>query len=195
MNRVVASLCLFAVCMTSSLTPATAAPSKYAKSEVDKAVAKCVGALFGGALLGGLLGGKKDRKKGVLIGAAAGGILCAIIVRNAKRKDRILAAQRETAKNNRNYQTVFQDDNGNSVNYVGNVREANTIDGARLQPVKYQQTDGTITHSPSLDTGGALCRQIDSSLSYGKEANSNLPSQVFCRTPEGDWEPYAVKVA
>ena len=167
---------------------------KYAKTEVDKAVGKCVGTVLGGALLGGLLGGKKRRAEGAVIGAAAGGAACAIIVRNAKRKDKIIAAQREAAMRDEEYVTSFEDDKGQAVTFSGRAGELQTYDGAQLIPVRYTTLDGGKAASPVIATGGAECREVDSSLSYGDSERSGLPNQIFCRTPEGDWEPYAVQM-
>lgn len=186
-----ASTALIAASIVS--TPALA-KTRYAKTEVEKSIGKCLVTVAGGGILGFLIGGKKDRAKGAVLGAAAGGVACAVIMRNAKRKDNIIAAQRETAAHGASYRTVFQDDDGTDVTYSGTIQDSNMMESGKLIPVKYTAADGSTSYSPTLKTGGAECRTVSSSLSYASE-NSGLPGQVFCRTPTGDWEPYSAVAA
>jgi len=172
---------------------------KYAKTEVDRAVGKCVGSVLGGALLGalvgGLVGGKKGVGAGVAVGAAAGVGVCAVLINNAKRKDRIIAAQIESATHvDRTYVTEFGDDNGQVMHFTGNAGNDRLIDSAALLPVKYKTGAGEDMASPMLDTGGQECRTVSSTLS-GNGSASALPDQLVCRTSEGDWRPYARKSA
>lgn len=187
-----------------SLVVATAGAAKepkikYAKSELDRAVGKCVGSILGGALLGALVGrvvgGKKGTGAGAVVGAGAGAAICVVLVNNAKRKDRIIAAQIEAATHTkRPYTTDFGNDNGDMMHFVGTAGNDRTIDSAKLLPVKYKTQTGEEIASPVLDTGGQECRTVESTLSGAGSATS-LPDQIVCRTPQGDWRPYGMKTA
>ena len=59
------------------------------KTHVESAIGKCIGSVLGGALLGGLIGkAAGDAGKGALIGAGAGTIVCAILLKVASNKDK-----------------------------------------------------------------------------------------------------------
>jgi hypothetical protein len=190
--------------VASSAVPATYADAreakvKYAKSEVDRAVGKCVGSVIGGALLGalvgGIIGGKRGTGVGAAAGAGAGAAYCAVLISNAKRKDRIIAAQIAAgAYTNQTYTTEFGDDNGQVMHFSGSASPSRQIDSAALLPVKYKTESGEVMASPVLDTGGQECRSVNSSLS-GAGNSGALPVQIVCRTSEGNWQPYGLKLA
>lgn len=191
---------LAATAMVFSMMPqapafAKAPKVKYAKTEVDKAVGKCVLAvLLGGvtgAVVGRVVGGKHKTDDGAIIGVVAGGAACAVMINNAKRKDRIIAAQIATADwNSKSYVTEISDDSGQIQVFTGTKGKVENLDSAKLQPVKYK-IDGQSLASPVLETGGNECRAIDSNLS-GSSGPTYLPTQYVCRTAAGDWQPYAV---
>lgn len=171
---------------------------KYAKTEVEKARGKCVGSVLGGALLGAVVGraiGKGGTATGAAIGAAAGAGICAIILSNAKRADRIIAAQIASAANpDSPYRTTFAADDGTSVmTFEGRAGARQSIDAARLQPVRYMTLDGAKAESPVLVGTNQDCRQVTSTLA-GTNGAAALPMQTVCRTPEGDYRPYGVQM-
>lgn len=162
---------------------------KYAKTEIEKANTACVILLLLG-VGGSIAGGKKTAKVVLPVTIAA----CVIIQAVARHKEKVLAAQRATLNAPKGtYQDTLQDQNGQSITFSGTGGANQTIDGAQLQPVKYKSIDGEQLASPVMDTGGKSCRTVSSSLSYSDGRNAGLPPQVFCRTAEGNWEPYAVK--
>ncbi len=163
---------------------------QYAKTEVEKATSKCIGAILGGALLGGLLGGKK----GAAIGAGAGSLICVILQVNAHNKDKIIAAQMAAAANMESgeYSEIMQDSSNRNVLFVAQAGSIQSVDGSRLIPVQYRSANMAMTAFPVLDTGGQECRQVNSAMSYGGSQTSALPQQFVCRTSDGDWEPYAI---
>ncbi len=180
-----------AVALMSS--PAAAA-QKTAKTEVSKAIGKCVGSVLGGALLGALIGGRNNRGEGAVIGAGAGAAVCAVIMAAAKRQDRIISAQRaaaEAAALTEPQYSSFEDQNGRAVR-LASVAEDATAPG-KLIPVRYS-ADGAQRTSPELGQGPPQCRYISSEMT-GAEGSTTLPKQLFCRTPEGAWEPYATAKA
>ena len=163
---------------------------KYAKTEVEKATGKCVAAVLGGALLGGLLGGKK----GAVIGAGAGSLMCVILQVNARNKDKIIAGQiaAAAAAENGQYSEVMQDEQNRPLVFVAQAGPSQLVDGSKLMSVQYSTPGSGSVSSPSLDTGGHECRQVNSAMSYGENQTSLLPAQIVCRTSDGDWQPYAV---
>jgi len=172
---------------------------KYEKTEVEKARGKCVKTVLGGALLGALIGratGKGGTLAGAGIGAAVGAGACAVIMANAKRADRIIAAQMASAQyQNVAYTTTFAADDGSMTTFEGRGGATESIDGARLRPVRYMSLDGVQMASPVLPAGKQDCRPVSSSIGGADGSRASLPSQTFCRTPEGDYKPYGVNMA
>lgn len=171
----------------------------YAKTEVEKARGKCVGSVLGGALLGALVGratGKGNTAAGAAIGLAAGVGVCAVILANAKRADRIIAAQIASAKfQDQPYTTTFAADDGTSMTtFEGRAGVSENIDAARLQPVRYMSLEGARMESPVLAAGQQDCRAISGSLSGTNEVKAALPTQYVCRTPDGDYKPYGLQM-
>lgn len=163
---------------------------KVAKTEVSKAVGKCIGLVLGGALLGGLLGGRGGRGEGAAIGAGAGAVACALLMSAAKRQDRIIAAQRAAAaaEDGELHYTSFTDSDGKEVR-VASRSESVTVTQP-LIPVKYE-LDGAQRISPELAAGTPVCRRASSELS-GDGGSASTPGQIYCRTADGSYEPYAV---
>lgn len=177
---------------------AHAAKVKYEKTEVEKARGKCVAAVLGGALLGALAGraiSKKGTLAGAGLGAVAGGAACAVIMANAKKADQIIAAQIASARyQDAAYTTTFAADDGSTTTFEGRAAASQTIDAAYLRPVKYMTLDGVNTASPELAAGGQDCREVSSSLTGAGSGRADLPKQYVCRTPNGDYQPYGVKM-
>lgn len=172
---------------------------RYEKTEVEKARGKCVGSVLGGALLGALVGRAVDRNgaaAGALIGAGAGAAACAVIMNNAKHKDRIVAAQIRSALHvDAPYVTAFpSDDPAATTTFQGLGGAAQTLDAARLRPVRYQNEDGAAIASPVLQGTQQDCRAVSSSLTTAGNTAA-LPTQYVCRTPEGNYEPYGLAKA
>lgn len=166
---------------------------KYAKSEVDKAVGKCVGTVLGGALLGALIAGKKDRAKGALAGAAVGGGICALIVDDAKKKDRLFEAQlRAASAENSLHSSTFTDDAGVQTTVMASAGEAQIMPASLLVPVKYTFADSTTSVSPAIVGPDALCRTTAASIQSASVATAKAPDQLVCRTEVGDWAPYSL---
>jgi hypothetical protein len=170
--------------------PALAKKPKTAKTEVSKAIGKCVGLVLGGAVLGALLGGRNDRGKGAAIGAGAGAAACALVMANAKRQDRIIAAQRAAAQAGGAdlHMASFRDDNGREVSMTSRAQDA-VISGP-LIPVKYS-SNGTDFVSPELTVAAPTCRYVASELT-ASDGSAAIPNQLYCRTADNSWEPYAI---
>jgi hypothetical protein len=200
LNRIIAALAL--LCLTIAPWGAEAKPGKikYAKTEVERARGKCVATIIGGALLGAVVGrvvgGKKNTAEGAVVGAAAGTVVCAILLSNAKRKDRIIAAQIASANyQSTPYRTYFADDNGQQVTFVGRGGASEIIAANRLQPVKYETFDGLSAASPVPLAAGQECRAINSAVEDFNGNRAGLPNQYVCRTADGNWQPYGLKKA
>jgi len=178
---------------------AHAANVKYAKTAVEEARGKCVAAIIGGGLLGAIVGSavsKKGTGAGAGIGAVAGGGACAIIMANAKKADRIIAAQIASAQHQDSvYTTTFTGDGGSATTFEGRASGSEAIDAANLRPVRYMTLDGVSTASPTLTAGAQDCRAVSSSITDGDNGRADLPMQYVCRTPSGDYQPYGVQMA
>ena len=185
---------LTAIAMLVVPVGAAEAKTKYAKSEMDKAVGKCVGSVIGGALLGALVGrvvgGKNATVGGAGVGVAAGGIICAVLIANARHRDDIIEAQMAAAATpGRPVTASWTDDEGKPVTYTARATVA-SYDGARLVPIKYDYEGGKI-ESPVLPAGPADCRTVSGRASNG----GNSPAQVVCRTPDGSYKLYGLPEA
>ncbi|HEX8401560.1 MAG TPA: hypothetical protein VF628_07615 [Allosphingosinicella sp.] len=171
--------------------PAIAAKGpKPAKSEVSKAIGKCIGAVLGGALLGALIGGRRNRGEGAAIGAGAGAAACAVLVAAAKRQDRIIEAQRAAAAagDGQVHWASFRDENGKEMRIASQAQDINVTQS--LVPVSFE-VNGAQRVSPDLGTAPRVCRQTSSALS-GDSGNATISGQIYCRTADGSYEPYAL---
>lgn len=167
-------------------TGVAAAKPHYAKTEVQKAVGKCIATVMGGALLGALLGGR-NRGRGAVIGAGVGAAACALIMAAAKRQDRILAAQQAAARSGSDYVDTFADENGNPMRVVSRGEAIQAP--PKLIPVAYE-VGGQKLVSPELPGPDFQCRKQSAELT-GSDGTTSVPGQIWCRTPEGDYAPYA----
>lgn len=187
------------VCMAAAPSTAYAkqAKIKYAKTEVEKARGKCVAAIIGGALLGGIVGrvagGKNNTAEGAVLGAAAGSLTCAIIMSNAKRKDRIIAAQIASATYQaRPFMAEFGDDNGMPMTFQGMSGQSEHLTAQQLRPVRYAGLDGQPVASPVPEAAGHECRAVNSTLTDASGNVGALPQQYVCRSADGNWHPYGL---
>lgn len=164
---------------------------KYAKTEIEKANATCAVMLLLGLGVS-LAGGKKATRVAIPLTVVA----CIVIQASARHKERVLAAQRATLNQPGNaFRETFQDAKGQNITFSGSGGSDKMVDGALLQPVRYRTIDGQQRAAPVMDTGGKTCRSVSSTLSFDDGRNAHLPPQIFCRTSQGDWEPYAVRAA
>jgi hypothetical protein len=62
-----------------------------------------------------------------------------------------------------------------------------------LLPVSYK-ADGAERISPDLGAAPRVCRQLSSAMS-ADAGNATLPGQLYCRTSDGSYEPYALAKA
>lgn len=170
---------------------ASEAKPKYGKTEIEKANATCAVMLLLGLGVS-LVGGKKAARVAIPLTVVA----CVVIQASARHNERVLAAQRATLNEPGNaFRETFQDAKGQNITFRGNSGSDQLVEGALLQPVKYRTIDGQQAAAPAMDTGGKTCRSVSSTLSFDDGRSANLPPQVFCRTSQGDWEPYAIRAA
>ena len=90
----------------------------------------------------------------------------------------------------RPYSATWNDDNGQPVTFVARAGDTRMIDGARLIPTRYPGVDGSKKAAPVLDTGGRECRMVAGNFASGANLGK-APEQLYCRTPSGDYQPYA----
>mgnify|MGYP007080555079 CR=1 FL=1 len=97
MHRLLTCLCVGVVLSGC----ATVDPANDTRTEVDKAIGRCIASVAVGTILGAVIGnnlGDGDAGRGAAIGAGAGGALCAVMmaVANEEDKRRIAALQMRT---------------------------------------------------------------------------------------------------
>ena len=179
-----------------SPTLAEAQRVRAERTEMSRALRNCGRALAFGTIVGGiagaLIGGRRNRAEGLAIGAGAGagvgGIACAILIANAERQERIIAAQRLAAAGpvGQMQTQMFDDGKGGSLQIVSRAEEVTPT--ARLVQVRFQTAAGEQI-SPALGAGTPVCRRVHSDM-VSSEGSGALPAQLYCRTPEGDYAPY-----
>lgn len=174
-------------------------------TEMSRALSRCRIAVIGGTLAGGvlgaLLGGRRNRVGGAVLGAAggnlAGGLVCAIMVRNAERQDEIIAAQLAAAAQAPG--APFTSELGASADGKGAVlqlvsRSEDVTPAGELVQVRYPVAGGGQAVSPQLGAGIRQCRRVSSEL-VDSGAVAALPGQLFCRDGDHGWAPYSERGA
>lgn len=148
---------------------ATSDSSGQPKSELDKAIGRCVVSVGVGAVLGAIAGnnsGRGNAGRGAVIGAAAGGVICAVMLKVAKDKDAILARQQAAVAQGVSQRTSFQ-------GKEGQVEVATRVRDAAPMPAKG-------------DAPPRVCRYADSTVTVSS-GQAALAPQLYCRTDAGDW--------
>jgi hypothetical protein len=163
---------LTAFCCVALLSLPMAGPAQAAKapkSQIDKAIGRCVASVAIGALLGAAVGnnsGRGNAGRGAVIGAAAGGVVCAVILKVAKDKDALLAHQREAVVLGGMQRTTFEGHDG-PVTLITNSRDVEQP-ASSTEPVR-------------------VCRFAESQVELGADQQADLGSQLYCRSDDGDW--------
>jgi hypothetical protein len=141
------------------------------RSALDDAVGRCVASTLGMALVGGIIGaaaggGGRNVAIGAGAGAAVGGLACAVMTAlDAQDKERIRQAQIQAAQTGETRYLSYQGSDGR----------------ARRVVVKPQATETA--------SAGRICRRADTTAAIGDAGSTELPAQLICRTPGGDWLP------
>jgi hypothetical protein len=148
-------------------TPAQAA--RAPKSQIDKAIGRCIASVAIGALLGAAIGnnsGQGNAGRGAVLGAAAGGVVCAVLLKVAKDKEALLQHQREAVALGGAQRTTFQGHDG-PITLITNTRDV----------------------EPTADATGPtrLCRMADSQVELADAQQASLGAQLYCRDDAGDW--------
>ena len=131
-------------------------------------MASLIGGVVLGTVIGAAAGGNRGAAIGAGAGALAGGAACAVIAAlDAQDKARIRQAQIEAASSSQ----------PRYLSYNGSDGKSRTIT-VRPKPVP----SGT-------QTAGRICRQTDGEASIQGTGQAELPPQLVCRTPGGDWLP------
>lgn len=146
------------------------AQAKAPKSEIDKAISRCVASVVIGGLLGAVIGGSSGRGnagKGALIGTAAGGAVCVVLIKVAKDKDALLAAQRQQVA-------------------MGGEQETN-LQG-REGPMVLRSKIEDVTPISTGTTPSQICRYATSEVEVPGSGAAPLGRQLYCRNGAGDWD-------
>ncbi|GLK76055.1 hypothetical protein GCM10008171_13090 [Methylopila jiangsuensis] len=139
-------------------------------STLDGAIGRCVAAVVGGAIVGGLIGaaagGGNRVGYGVAGGAAVGGLACAVLTAlDNQDKAAIRQAQIEAASTNE----------PRTLSYAG-------ADGRPRAIMVRPSGAETVVQN-------RVCRPTDGVAAVGGVGETQIPAQLVCRTPEGDWLP------
>ncbi|MCJ2045498.1 hypothetical protein MKK58_13295 [Methylobacterium sp. J-078] len=169
-----AALCLGAVLAGCTSTRGGGAASAGPGGSIDEAVSRCIAStLVGagvGALLGAAVGGGRRAGVGAAIGAGVGGLACTVLTAlDAQDKQRIRNAQIAAAATNRPQYLAYQGADG--------AQRAITV---RPQPAPAQAATGIPDR---------ICRATDTQATINGTGSAELPQQLVCRTPGGDWLP------
>jgi hypothetical protein len=159
---------------------ATGAAARPPQTEVQKAMGRCVASVAGGAILGALLGGASGRNnagRGAIVGAAVGAGFCGVMLKMASDRDksRIAQAQAEAAESGQAQDVQYVGDDGAARQIQVSVRDAPT------PPATDSNVDGPAT----------VCRYVDTTLTVAGSGQANVPNQLVCRTPDGNWLPHS----
>lgn len=167
------ALCLGAVLTGCTSSRGGSATSGGSGGSIDEAVSRCIAStLVGagiGALLGAATGGGRRAGVGAAIGAGVGGLACTVLTAlDAQDKQRIRNAQIAAAATNQPQYLAYQG-----------------ADGARRAiTVRPQPAPAAIAGAPNR-----ICRATDTQASINGTGSADLPQQLVCRTPGGDWLP------
>jgi len=144
------------------------------RSEIDKAIGRCVLAVGAGAIVGALFGGASRSRNGVAYGAGAGamagGIACAVMLKIQHDKQAILEHQQAAIAADQDQQVSFQGQDG--------LVSVST----QVRPVPQQQPTGT-----GADTPSRVCRYAHTTVDVSGTGQTTLPDQLYCRDEQGDW--------
>lgn len=158
--------------------------------QIDAVAQRCIASVIGGAFIGALAGaasgGGRAIGTGAAIGAGAGGALCAVMAAlDAQDRARIREAQLQAATTG----------SIQSQTYVGaDGRQRRIL--VRPQPVDASiVTPTTLPNgSPSAskaaaEKGERVCRRLDTTTDVATVGSVDIPVQIVCRSPTGEWQP------
>lgn len=142
------------------------------RTAMDQAIARCLGTTVVTTLIGTVVGGGD----GAAIGAGVGGGLCAVMLVLASEEDRKRARELELeavikAEPGETVSSSLTTQNGQQVTLT------TIVDNAAPPPSSIQQAERTCRYAQTTFATGGSSQQLD--------------RQIYCRTTDGNWEPYA----
>lgn len=165
-NKFVGGLTAVSLAFGSLAAPAYAKPPR---SEIDKAIGKCVASVAIGGVLGALAGGRHHAGQGALAGAAIGGVVCVVLLKAAKDKQAMLDIQRQQVAMGGVQTTSFNGQEGDQLVMTTTVRDV---------------TPAALGSNPP----SRFCRYADSNVEIVGTGSAPLGNQLYCRNDAGDWE-------
>ena len=154
---------------------ATVDPANDTRTQVEKAMATCVGTVAAGAILGAIIGnnsGSGNARRGAVIGAAAGAGACAVLLAMANEKDKqqIAQLQMAAAANGGTRQTRYVGDDGAT-------RTITAVAGPVVQRV-------AVTPSGAEASRPKICRPVSVNLDVAGKGQADVPQELYCRNPQ-----------
>jgi hypothetical protein len=208
-------ICAITICaaVTSCVQrPAGTLTNSTNDTELEAAIARClvttaVGGVLGAAV-GRLAGGQRGLAPGAVVGAGAGAAFCAVLTTMDQRdKDEIKRAQMAAAESDAPQVYSYQGNDGRVRQLSAKSSsvpaeatppslEANSpASGAApssssMSPSQTKEHTGTQGLQP---TDQRICRYVDATFEIKGAGTAELPRQMVCRTPQGDWKPETPK--
>jgi hypothetical protein len=173
MKRLILAFSCLITVIEAPLQVAMAQPAYQSapKSELDKAIDRCVLSVGAGAAVGAIFGALSRRRNGVAYGAGAGAVVgtvaCAVMGKIQLDKDIVLQRQRDAIAAGQSQQASFQGQDG-QVLMSTQVREA-------PRPL------------PTADNPTRVCRYAHTTVNVSGTGETTLPDQLYCRDDQGDW--------
>ena len=162
--------------------------------EIDSVVSRCIASVAGGAFLGGLVGAVAGRGNGrtmgagAFIGAAAGGVLCAVISSlDAQDRERIRQAQLESARSGQ--PRVLSYHGGDGLERTVSIQPRDLTPPTAPAEVRAPTNSSPSSAEIGAASGERVCRRLDTNVTVQSKGQVEIPAQLLCRTPGGDWEP------
>lgn len=150
-----------------------------ARSEIDRAVARCTMSVIGGALLGAVVGnnmGDGNARQGAAIGAAGGGVVCAVIMAAAREKAALIESQRAAVAAGMGGRTEIATKDGKIMVVTNRITDAPAPDVATAA------TDAIATEADTRQ-----CRYAQSRVEFAGVGASEFGAQRFCKGADGVW--------
>jgi hypothetical protein len=122
---------------------------------------------------------------GAVFGAAAGGALCAVIsALDEQDRARIRAAQIQAARTGQPQRVSYRGQDGLERQVEVRVTDVGaSAKPSSAEPAKRSQAQ------VAAASGQRICRTLNTNVSVQTKGETDVPAQVVCRTPNGDYEP------
>jgi uncharacterized protein YcfJ len=189
-----------ALCTATVMLSACVTMAGREQTVLERSISECIASIGIGAVVGAVFGSLAGRPgRGAAIGAGVGTVACGVLIaiNNARDKQRIRDAEQRALNTGRDTTEQFVGNDGQTRIVQTSVQDVETppelVAGVTVasRPATTGTTAGVSTavapSSPTTFVGP--CRMAQSKITV-KGETAQLPSEVLCRTSQGDWLPY-----